>query len=177
MESGEWREMLHAACSMLHAAFHRSVSAYMAKIRKFKRRQRHRGDVDDGDHDESDIGSYDNNNAASVALEQHIYHLVDHANHVLRTLTAKHHSLTNALVAFREASNLHVQQFGIAATASTKNDNTAAEDRQRQILRTCWTEILGARRLLLLPACAPQPLLFTKNSMHQYRDTQNLVMS
>jgi hypothetical protein len=128
-----------------YAAFHKSVSAYIAKSRKFKRCQRYRGDVDDGDHDESDVGSDNNDNATSVALEQHIHHLVDHANHVLRTLTAKRHSLTNALVAFREASNLHVQQFGIAASASTKNDNTAAEDRQRQILRTWFANYIRLR--------------------------------
>lgn len=130
--------MIDAAC----AAFHKSVSAYITKSRKFKRRQRQRGDDDDDNDSDSD----DNNNAATVALEQQIHHLVDHANHVLRTLTAKRHSLTNALVAFREASNLHVQQFSTAAAAtSIKNDKTAGNDRQRQILRTWFANYIRLR--------------------------------
>ena len=113
------RIIVDAACK----AFHKSVSAYIAKSRS--RPQKNRGDENiDGRRVEDD----DNNAANKECL---IFELVDHANHVLRTLTAKRTSLKSALLAFREASELHVQQFLGAATGQ--------EDRKRrQIILRNW---------------------------------------
>lgn len=111
------------------------MSAYIAKSRS--RQQQHRGDKniidgrereeeEDEGHDERRAEDYDN----TAANKKCIIELVDHANHVLRTLTAKRASLKNALLAFREASELHVQQFGAA---------TGQEDRKRrQIILRNW---------------------------------------
>jgi hypothetical protein len=119
------RIIVDAACK----AFHKSVSAYIAKKRSRPQQKQHRGDENiDGRRVEDD----DNNAANKECL---IFELVDHANHVLRTLTAKRTSLKNALLAFREASELHVQQFSSATTATT----TGQEDRKRrQIILRNW---------------------------------------
>ena len=120
------RIIVDAACK----AFHKSVSAYIAKSRSRPQQKQHRGDENiDGRR----AGDDDNNAATKECL---IFELVDHANHVLRTLTAKRTSLKNALLAFREASELHVQQFSAATTATT---TTGQEDRKRrQIVLRNW---------------------------------------
>ena len=111
------RTIVDAACK----AFHKSVSAYIEKSRSKQQQQQQRGDknIDGRERRAED----DDNTAANKKC---IIELVDHANHVLRTLTAKRTSLKNALLAFREASELHVQQFG-------------QEDRKRrQIILRNW---------------------------------------
>ena len=131
--------MIDAAC----IAFHKSVSAFITKSHKRNRhRPREHGDDydDDGRGDGDDTNANDVDDNAAKCIE-----LVEHANHVLRTLFAKRLSLQNAIVAFREASELYVQQFGAATTTCTSiesevNNNAIRQedDRQRQRILRNW---------------------------------------
>ena len=131
--------MIDAAC----IAFHKSVSAFITKSHKRNRhRPREHGDDydDDGRGDGDDTNANDVDDNAAKCIE-----LVEHANHVLRTLFAKRLSLQNAILAFREASELYAQQFGAATTTCTSiesevNNNAIRQedDRQRQIILRNW---------------------------------------
>ena len=79
--------------------------------------------------------------SADAALERDCKRLVRHANHVLRTLTAKRTSLRHAITAFREVSTQCTDHF----STTLGIEDEGMEDRQRQILRRWFAIYLRLR--------------------------------
>jgi hypothetical protein len=100
--------------------FARSVEEYIVRAdrARFKRRLKRklrRGEDHDNDDDEGNAAA----TSSTSSLWKECLDLVKHANLVLRTLKAKRLSLSNALIAFREASDACVMRFADNAQTST----------------------------------------------------------
>ncbi|KAL3815856.1 hypothetical protein ACHAXA_002272 [Cyclostephanos tholiformis] len=109
--------------------FARSVDDYIVRANRARmkknrlKRKRLRGENFDDDDDDDD--DHDDASFPMASLRDECLDLVKHANLVLRTLKAKRLSLSNALIAFGEASNACVMRFADNAhTATTTNSSS-----------------------------------------------------
>jgi len=117
-------EAINTACN----AFHKSVSKLISKIHKSKHTR----------------GTFDTE--TDIELQQQATQLVDHANHVLVTLSGKRQSLECGIVAFKELSDLYVQQFKSTLNSNNCNSSNAnLQKRQRDILTNWFATFIRLR--------------------------------
>jgi len=124
MSSNNNNEAINTACNV----FHKSVSKLISKIHKSKHT---RGTF----HTETDI-----------ELQQQATQLVNHANHVLVTLSGKRQSLEFGIVAFKELSDLYVKEFKTTLNNNNSiSSNANIQKRQRDILTNWFATFIRLR--------------------------------
>jgi len=116
---------INTACN----EFHKSVSKLILKIHKSKHTR----------------GTF--NSETDIELQQQATQLVEHANHVLVTLVGKRNSLEFGIVAFKELSDLYVQQFKTTLNNNNSISSNAndIQKRQREILTNWFATFIRLR--------------------------------
>lgn len=133
-------EDINVACQ----AFVKSVDDYIiVRRRKRRRRRQKRHDNDENDDDES---------TEINLLQRECNLLVEHANLVLYTLSAKRTSLSNAIQAFRAELTKFIERFVFYSSDSStlarnisNNDNAAMMQQQVEVVRRWFANYVRLR--------------------------------